>query len=350
MGEGIQPEFETMAEAPFDVLIVTAGEFPRTTNLHASQVISPAISLIAGGHSVTWIAAVPLLSWLKDALLGGRKLRSVKDRCREAGIEFKFVVCALSIAGTLSFLFRRPVLRHAAGKLARRLVGGSGRATLLHARSYYAAHLACDIRSLAGATGNWRVSFDMRSIFPEELPLTQGWLGKASFGFAKQWEHELIGRCDVAFLPLDYARERYARESGFKVVNAPIQGFDRATGWSPDSRVAGGTAASATRAPSQTGTTPPCSGKCWPSFRADAQPSPCPRTHKLRDLECREYKHSEMARFLRRPAGAGHSRAKGVRRLFRRLQDALQFLFDQGRGGAVAGRPHHRFLASGRAG
>jgi hypothetical protein len=67
---------------------------------------------------------------------------------------------------------------------------------------------------------------------PEEFPLTQGWLGKACFGFAKQWEHELLGESDVAFLPLNYARDRMQKESGHAVIFAPIQGFDREASWS----------------------------------------------------------------------------------------------------------------------
>lgn len=286
-----------MTESTFDLVFVTAGELPLTTSLHASQVIEPAISMIRQGHSVEWFAAVPFLSYWKDAMLGGAKLRAVKQRCDELDIRFDYVVSPLSIAGTFSFLFRRPVLRHAAARIASRLAERTARPTVFHARSYYAAHLACEIRTITQADGNWRVSFDMRSVLPEEFPLTQGWVGRACFGFAKQWEHELLGKCDVAFLPLDYARERYARESGFQVVHAPIQGFDRPVGWSPDfarrwqaRRIGYAGSIAAWHDPDLLREMLALVPGGHATLAMPAHP-------QLQGLECREYKHAEMAGF-----------------------------------------------------
>lgn len=218
----------------FDMVFVTAAELPLIAGLQASQVFEPAIYMAKRGYDVTWFSAVPLLSYLKDIVLRTGKIRAVQERCVGEGIHFKYVVTPLTIGSPWTFMIRHSVLRWAAKKLSNHLQLLEGRKAIFHARSYYAAHLACEIKSQAKLEGVWRVSFDMRSVLPEEFPLTQGWLGKACFGFAKQWEHELLEKSDVSFLPLNYARDRMQKESGHAVVFAPIQGFDREASWIVD--------------------------------------------------------------------------------------------------------------------
>jgi glycosyltransferase involved in cell wall biosynthesis len=227
-------EIKNAIEPVFDLIFITAAEPPSVAGLHASQVLEPAIFMAKCGHRVTWLAAVPLFSYLEDMVLFRGRIRSVQDRCAKEGIHFEFVVAPITIGGSLSFLFRHLTLRWAANRLVTLMRPQEGRRRVLHARSYYAAHLACEIKSIAKLEEAWRVSFDMRSVLPEEFPMAHGFLGKARFGFAKQWEHELLGKSDVSFLPLEYARERISRESGCEVVFAPIQGFDRAPDWSVD--------------------------------------------------------------------------------------------------------------------
>lgn len=217
----------------YDVVFVTAGEMPSASNLHASQILEPATALAREGVNVTWLAVVPLLSQLRDLVTGGSRLRKARETCERAGVTFVYGLAPLSIAGTLSFVFRNAILRRASRRLAERLQHRATRPTIFHARSYYAAQLACALRAAVGNL-DWKVSFDMRSLLPEEFPLTQGLLGTACFGFAKRWEHRLLRESDVAFLPLDFARERMHRESGVEVIHAPIQGFDRPMGWSAD--------------------------------------------------------------------------------------------------------------------
>jgi hypothetical protein len=217
----------------FALVFVTAGEMPSASGLHASQVIEPAAAMVTAGRDVTWLAAVPLLSFLRDVSSGGDRIATARRRCESAGIRFEYVVVALSIAGLLSFLFRTPILGNAARRMRARLERWRGRRTIFHCRSYYAAQFAWELRQTAPAEC-WRVSFDMRSVLPEEFPLTLGPVGKACFGFAKQWEHELLARADVSFLPLEHARLRMRVENDRTVVHAPIQGFDRASGWQID--------------------------------------------------------------------------------------------------------------------
>lgn len=220
-----------MPPIPFHVAFVTAGEMPSASALHASQVLQPAAALVAAGHQVTWLAAVPFLSWLRDIVTGGRRVALARESAHAQGLRFEAFVVPVSIGGLVSFLFRSPVMRWGGWRLAHRLNASSP--TLLQCRSYYATHMAL-AACQASDGAPWRVSFDMRSLMADELPLTLGVLGRACHGFAKQWEHWLLRRADAAFLPLRGGCRRLALESGVRVDYAPIQGFDRVAGWSPD--------------------------------------------------------------------------------------------------------------------
>lgn len=234
MSEFVKFASVELTKSNYDLVFVTAAELSLIAGLQASQVFEPAVYMAKQGHDVTWLSAVPLFSYLKDTVLRTGKIRAVQDRCASEGIHFKYVVTPLTIGSPWAFMIRDLVLRWAAKKLLNHLQLLEGRKIIFHARSYYAAHLACEIKSKARLEDIWRVSFDMRSVLPEEFPLTQGWLGKACFGFAKQWEHELLGESDVSFLPLNYARDRMQKESGHAVIFAPIQGFDREASWTVD--------------------------------------------------------------------------------------------------------------------
>ncbi len=183
------------------------------------------------GYDVTWIAAVPLLSYLKDLVLREGKLRATQEKCSKEGLLFRYLVIPLTSRSLPSFLIRHTVLRWAAKRFATALNRKETQSTIFHARSYDATQLALELKSRAIPSKQWRVSFDMRSIMPEEIPLTRGFIGKALFGFAKQWEHELLSKSDISFLPLNYARQRIRTETGAEIIFSPIHGFDREDGW-----------------------------------------------------------------------------------------------------------------------
>jgi hypothetical protein len=215
------------------IAFITALEMPSLSNLHASQVLAPACQLAMQGFRVTWIAVIPYAMRVKDIVCSTRRLHQVSAACAEQGIDFlPFYVPLISNASLSSFYFKNLILRHVAHSISR-TVSWSER-NILHARSYYAAEIACKIRNMA-SNECCKVSFDMRSIFPEEMPITSSnILGKMAFGFMKQWEHELLRNSDVAFLPLHYARNRIYSETGTKVRYIPVQGFDRESGWKAD--------------------------------------------------------------------------------------------------------------------
>ena len=218
----------------FAVVFVTAGELPVVIGLQATQVIEVAQTLAKNGHPVMWISVVPIFSYIKDRIFRTKRIQSVREKCKDLGISFEYVIAPLTLSSPWAFIFRQPVLRWASKKLNHHLKRFTYTKTILHARSYYAADLALKIKSQASSEAAWFVSFDMRSVFPEELSLTHAVIGKACFGFAKQWEHELLQKSDITFLPLNYARERIHDESGCHVNFAPIHGFQREKDWQVD--------------------------------------------------------------------------------------------------------------------
>ncbi len=217
----------------FSVVFVTT-DFPSIDGLHRSQVLEPAAEMSRQGYDVSWIAAIPFLSYLRFLLLRNDGLRQFQDQCAKSGIRFHYLLTPITNGGLLSFPIRRLVLRWIAGRALGILKLQKDRKTIVHGRSYYATQLGLEIKSKAGREYFVRVSFDMRSVFPEEFPLTRGFVGHLLFGFAKQWEHELLRSADLSFLPLEYARDRIQKESGVPVTYAPIYGLDREADWRVD--------------------------------------------------------------------------------------------------------------------
>lgn len=215
------------------VALITALEMPSLSNLHASQVLAPASKFAMHGCRVTWIAVIPYAMRIKDVICSTRRLRQVSAECEEQGVDFlPFFVPLISNSTFTSFYFRKLVLNHVARRIYH-VVSWSER-NILHGRSYYATEIACYIRSML-RNESCKVSFDMRSIFPEEMPIiSSSILGKITFGFMKQWEFELLRDSDVAFLPLHYARDRIYNETGIHVRYIPVQGFDRDSCWMID--------------------------------------------------------------------------------------------------------------------
>jgi len=215
------------------IVYITALEMPSLSNLHASQVLAPASQLAMSGCRVTWIAVIPYAMRIKDIVCSTRRLHQVSAACAEQGVEFlPFYVPLISNASLSSFYFKDLILRHVAHRIFA-TVSWSER-TILHGRSYYATEIACCIRDMQ-RNESCKVSFDMRSIFPEEMPITSSSiLGKMAFGFMKQWEFELLRNSDIMFLPLHYARNRIYSETGAHARYLPVQGFDRELGWQVD--------------------------------------------------------------------------------------------------------------------
>lgn len=214
------------------VVYMTALEMPKLTSLHASQVLAPAALLARRGFRVTWVAVIPFRV-TTNFLEARSNVRQVRTECARNGIDFvSFYAPLLSVSWLATFFLRDTFFPSVARKIFSAVKWGNQ--TILHSRSYIATELALHLRDLLGRD-RAKVSFDMRSVLPEEVPLaSRGKTGVMAFGFLKQWEFELLKKSDVSMLPLHYARERIYNETGVSVQYMPVQGFDREPGWQAD--------------------------------------------------------------------------------------------------------------------
>lgn len=214
------------------IVFVTALEVPSLTSLHASQVLAPAVLLAKRGFRVTWIAVIPF-KVTTDFFEIRKNLRKICEECAYNEIVFmSFYAPLLSLSWLATFFLRNTLLPNVAKKIYSAVTWGNH--NILHSRSYIATELALKLQSLIGHDSA-KVSFDMRSILPEEVPLaSRGKQGIMAFGFLKQWEFELLKKSDVSLLPLHFARDRIYAETGISVQYVPVQGFDRGPDWRVD--------------------------------------------------------------------------------------------------------------------
>jgi hypothetical protein len=215
-----------------NIVQLTVGEYPHLRSVAGSQVLANAISFRKMGHEVMWIAVVPWTSIIIEKAKRLDWIRKAALVCAEHGIRFELIGTAISIMRPHSFPIRNIELDRLAARLQSCIAEYHG-PVVLHCRSYYAADLGIRIKRRQ-FTQKTIVSFDMRSAFPEEMPLTMKWLGKLMYGYAKEWEARLLRESDIAFLPLNHAREHLYRETGACVRYAAIAGFDRAAACSRD--------------------------------------------------------------------------------------------------------------------
>ncbi|UVE19037.1 hypothetical protein NVV93_06525 [Pseudomonas sp. LS44] len=221
------------------VVCITAGEWPAQKGLLVSQVLETARALQAKGHTVSWFAAIPLLSRLKRWVLRDHDLQWLQAECKSAGILFHYKIVPVTLGSPWSMLLRGwwhdRLMRHA---LDLPVSGpGTTRATVLHARSYDAADIGLRLRRRMHGKNPARpvvMSFDMRSFLGPESPMGHGAVGTAAYGFVKALEFELVRDSDVSFLPVNVGRRQYFEETGLTIQYAPIHGLDREQGWKVD--------------------------------------------------------------------------------------------------------------------
>lgn len=212
-----------------NIIQITSGELPSANGLHGSQVLNFLIDYVKIGNEVHWVSFIPILPFLKKYKKNKKNLVELERRCGANNIKFKYFFEIYTINGVFSFPFRMSLLKYSAMKLVRYLHLNKIYKPIIHGRSYYASEIACIAK--ARLNNEAVSSFDMRSLSPEELPLTRGKAGLLMYGFAKNWEAELLRRCDVSFLGLDYGRFKVLNEIGVEVIYAPIRGLSRPSGW-----------------------------------------------------------------------------------------------------------------------
>lgn len=216
------------------IFFLTAGELPSLSGLHASQVLEPALELVRAGYHVIWIASIPALSCLRKYRNIKSDLSKITDYCKKNAIVFQYKFEIWAMNGVFLFPFREKLLGFSAKRWLYAFEGYKEYDVVIHARSYYATQIAIGLRNQLSRTIKCCVSFDMRSLAPEEMPLTRGLLGCLYFGLYKEWEYRLVYESDMSFLPLVYASSRINFESSLDVIFMPIQGFAREKDWAPD--------------------------------------------------------------------------------------------------------------------
>lgn len=207
------------------VIMVTAGEWPAARGLLVSQVLETAISLKSRGYDVSWVAAIPLLSYIKRVYLRTSDLNEIQKRCEIEGINFSYKIIPVTLGSPYSFWLRAFFHQRVASYIATKIRNKSGQ-IVLHARSYYAAEIGILVKNEIDSKKSIITSFDMRSLLPNEVVMGFGKLGIAFFGFFKVLEYRLLRKSDLVFLPLHNARTLIEMEAGINVRYVPIQGFD----------------------------------------------------------------------------------------------------------------------------
>lgn len=223
----------------FHIIFITAGEWPARNSLLVSQVLETARALQSKGHSVSWLASIPLLSRVKRWLLNDQDLAWLKAECQATDISFHYKFSPVTLGSPWSMPVRNWWHSRLARNVPRHLIINDKeyRSTVLHARSYDAAHIGLKLRKLLNTQDNginFLTSFDMRSFLGPETPMSHNTIGKVAYGFIKEHEFELIRDSDIAFLPINIGRRQYFEETGLSIQYAPIQGLDRETGWTVD--------------------------------------------------------------------------------------------------------------------
>lgn len=221
------------------IVFITAGEWPAQKGLLVSQVFETARALQAKGYTISWLAAIPLLSRLKRWLLRDSDLQWLQSECKGAGIIFSHKIIPVTLGSPWSMPLRGWWHDSLARYALPRLISGSSEssAIVLHARSYDAADIGLRLRRLMNdhdSSCPVVTSFDMRSFLGPESPMSHGVIGTAAYGFIKELEFTLVRNSDVTFLPVNFGRRQYMEETGLVIDYAPIQGLDREPGWKVD--------------------------------------------------------------------------------------------------------------------
>jgi len=208
------------------VTFLTVGEYPTAGGLHASQVLPFAIYLQGRGVRVNWVAYVPLEMRLRDLMVnGGALLSDMKKLVGQHGIDFTIKLFPITVTRAYSYMFRNRLVRLAginfSGLL--RKYATEGDLHIIQCRSYFATAVALEAKK---SDKNIRVSFDMRSLLPPELPLMFPLVGNFFYGGLKRWEAFLLKESDCSFLPSQRGIRRLELEGGEHLPTyVPIAGL-----------------------------------------------------------------------------------------------------------------------------
>ncbi len=209
----------------YHLIFLTVGEYLSDDNLLYSQVVSIAEKFATNKDlfkDITYVCLPPLRSLIADTILPKRR----KSRRFIKGLHFKCIVfpTLFSIVSVTRFLSKSLMARIEANIICKAATIADN--TIIHCRSYYSTYAALKIRK-QNPHKNIRIVFDMRSLFAQEFPFMMGEFGKMLYGFAKEWEWQLLHESDLALLMEKEGREVLELEiPEVKVHEMPIIGLD----------------------------------------------------------------------------------------------------------------------------
>lgn len=208
------------------VTLLTAGEYPAINSLHASQVLPFGSYLHQIGVNVQWVAFLPLETRLKDIVSGGNKLSKMNRLITEKGVIFHTIIFPITLTRIHSYIFRDRLVRRAGRQLARLLLkqADNTESHIVHCRSYFATAIALEAKK---ELKDIRISFDMRSLLPPEIPLMFPWVGNYLYGNLKRWESKLLKLSNFSFLPCQRGIRLLELEGTPRLpAYIPISGFE----------------------------------------------------------------------------------------------------------------------------
>jgi len=151
--------------------------------LGQSQVLQYVLALGRSGHRMT------VLSFEKpDGLRDGKRVAAMRERCEQAGVDWRPRVWHNRPIGTLATLYDLVAGRKQAIRIAREI-----EADVVHCRSYIASLMGLAVKRATGA----RFIFDMRGFWPDERVDGRIWSkSSATYRIFKRVERSLFLNAD----------------------------------------------------------------------------------------------------------------------------------------------------------
>lgn len=178
-------------------MYLTWGETPRSYGVFDSQAIGQFVETMALLHECQslFVAGVPLIhsGLVREKLGYANELKKVKSKLTPTQFEWIPVLMTQNVV----IPSRRTFEWAYAGAWHRlRAVLMRFDPEIVHCRSYHAAWAALQLRRRFG--GHYRIVFDARGLFPEEVALKRRYLDQSSdYLYLKGIERVLLDECDV---------------------------------------------------------------------------------------------------------------------------------------------------------
>lgn len=186
------------------IMFLTAGEIYEGNNLIQSQVINPALTYIKDGYSAEYICVEPALKLFKNKL--SEIFKKGKTKTKTAGLPTHFFKSPLQTRKLFSYRYIDVLANSCSKKIIKHLLKKlnleSENKIAFICRSYLAASVALKIKDNTDKQirDKIKIVFDTRGLLPVEIPITNKKSGIKIYGTLKQWEYNLIDRCDATLV------------------------------------------------------------------------------------------------------------------------------------------------------